>query len=182
MQCETRLHVLKVTSKKAGGGRLFISVDRTHGVFCSSFFYSMSGTGGRGRRKAVCLFFTLFSAICVAFGRSAMVCMATRVYLDRFACFARVRFNCCHRNCPLCFSVLFLDRHGCEEMEMERKANPFLYVRRRAFSLIPLYLVLLFFMSRGIYISAKQDGKEDQLFEVFRFFHFPLFPLSLSLY
>lgn len=47
--------------------------------------------------------------------------------------------------------------------------------------LVLLFISYFFFMSGGMffYISAKQDGKEDQLFMVFHFFHFPPFPPSL---
>lgn len=84
----------------------------------------------------------------------------------------------------LCFFLLFLDRHGVKKWKW--KEWQILYVRRRAFFSFFSFISYFFFHVQGFFffLSAKQDGTEEQLFMVFHLLtpSPPLSPfLSLSL-
>lgn len=61
----------------------------------------------------------------------------------------------------LCFFLLFLDRHGCEEMEMERMAN-FVCATKGVFFLFLFYLVLFFFHVQGFFFFFYRQSKMGQ--------------------
>jgi hypothetical protein len=118
----------------------------------------MSRVGKEKDKRKVFCFSSPSSVVYVALGRSAMVCMATRVYLDKFACFASLS--------ELSFVIYCFDSWtgmGVKTWKRkERQSFVFCMCDEGRFSFLSYY-----FMSE--ILLAKQDGQEETVLHGFHF-------------